>query len=327
MNVTTAEKAVKAFLPNPSFLAKKIPTWKLTVREWNSDEFKTQVAALFDELNEQYGWVQEKQDYAEEQAFLAYKKGDKEKLRAKTSEVMVLEKKIALIEHVSPMVEKVQENSKTLRKEKKCPEDVATEVATIVYLADVFSIPAFQRVKHQLSFKYGEKYIEKVCGKKHVNVDEEVVKMVEYAPESKEVKARAKADSEKYKERAKKEEKEKEEAAKAKEKAKKGKSHKHHHHKKDSSDSESEESSEEEKPKKKSKKSKKESSSDSSESSEEEKPKKSKKSKKESSSESSEEEKPKKSKKVKKAEATDSESEEEKPKEEKPKEEEKPASA
>ena len=193
---------------------------------------------------------------------------------------MVLEKKIALIEHVSPMVEKVQENSKTLRKEKKCPEDVATEVATIVYLADVFSIPAFQRVKHQLSFKYGEKYIEKVCGKKHANVDEEVVKMVEYAPESKEVKARAKADSEKYKERAKQEEKEK---------AKKGKSHKHHHHKKDSSDSESEESSEEEKPKKKAKKSKKESSSDSSESSEEEKPKKSKKSKKESSSEASEE--------------------------------------
>ncbi len=39
-------------VPNPSFLAKKIPTWKLTVREWNSDEFKTQVAALFDELNE-----------------------------------------------------------------------------------------------------------------------------------------------------------------------------------------------------------------------------------------------------------------------------------
>lgn len=63
MNVTTAEKAVKAFskqmdlesnsvVPNPSFLAKKIPTWKLTVRDWNSDEFKNQVASLFDELNE-----------------------------------------------------------------------------------------------------------------------------------------------------------------------------------------------------------------------------------------------------------------------------------
>ena len=31
---------------------KKIPTWKLTVKEWNNDEFKNQVANLFDELNE-----------------------------------------------------------------------------------------------------------------------------------------------------------------------------------------------------------------------------------------------------------------------------------
>ena len=31
---------------------KKIPTWKLTVKEWNAEEFKTQVANLFDELNE-----------------------------------------------------------------------------------------------------------------------------------------------------------------------------------------------------------------------------------------------------------------------------------
>lgn len=31
---------------------KKIPTWKLTVKEWNAEEFKNQVALLFDELNE-----------------------------------------------------------------------------------------------------------------------------------------------------------------------------------------------------------------------------------------------------------------------------------
>jgi len=33
-------------------LVKKIPTWKLTVRDWDNEEFKTQTAALFDELNE-----------------------------------------------------------------------------------------------------------------------------------------------------------------------------------------------------------------------------------------------------------------------------------
>ena len=31
---------------------KKIPTWKLSVKEWNAEEFKTQVGQLFDELNE-----------------------------------------------------------------------------------------------------------------------------------------------------------------------------------------------------------------------------------------------------------------------------------
>ena len=31
---------------------KKIPTWKLTVKDWDAEEFKTQVGLLFDELNE-----------------------------------------------------------------------------------------------------------------------------------------------------------------------------------------------------------------------------------------------------------------------------------
>ena len=211
-------------------------------------------------------------------------------MRAKVSEVMVYEKKIALVEHISPMVEKVQSQSKALRKEKKCPEEIAKEVATVVYLAEFFNIPSFLRFKNQLKFKYGDKYIDKVCGKKHADVDEEVIAMTTYAPESKDVKARAKEEVEKYKKREKQEEKERQEAEKAKAAgAKKG----HKHHKKDSSsDSDSDdsdsESSEEEKPKKKSKKSKKESSSEESESSEEEKPKKksSKKAKKESSSDS-----------------------------------------
>ena len=182
-------------------------------------------------------------------------------MRAKVSEVMVYEKKIALVEHVSPMVEKVQSQAKAIRKEKKCPEDVAKEVATVVFLAEYFNIPSFLRFKNQLKFKYGEKYIEKVCGKKHQDVDEEVIVMTTYAPESKDVKTRAKEEVEKYKKREKQEEKEKQEAEKAKAKASGKKGHKHH--KKESSSDESDddsesESSEEEKPKKKEKKEKKE---------------------------------------------------------------------
>ena len=105
---------------------------------------------------------------------------------------MTFEKKIELVEYVCPMVEKVQAEAKTLRKEKKCPEELTKEVHTVIFLAEYFNIPAFLRVKHQFTFKYGEKTIEKICGKKKQGVDEEVVKMTEYAPESKEVKERAK---------------------------------------------------------------------------------------------------------------------------------------
>ena len=155
--------------------------------------------------------------------------------------MIVFEKKIALIERVCPIVENVQAQAKVLRKEKKCPEELAKDVATVVYLADIFNIPSFQRVKHQFSFKYGEKYIEKVCGKKHQDVDDEIVAMATYAPDSKEVKARAKEVTESCKQREKDEEKAKKEAEKAK---KSGKSKKHHKHDSDDSD-DSDESSEE----------------------------------------------------------------------------------
>ena len=205
--------------------------------------------------------------------------------------MIVYEKKIALIERVSSLVENFQAQAKVLRKEKKCPEELTKEVAIVVYLADIFSIPSFLRIKHQFTFRYGEKYIEKICGKKHVGVDDEVVAMATYSPDSKEVKARAKEVTEACKQREKDEEKAKKEAEKAKKSGKKSSSKKH---RKDSSsdDDDDDESSEEEKPKKKSKKSKKVESSDD-ESSEEEKPKKKSKKVEESSEEESEEEKPK----------------------------------
>ena len=46
------KSVTNVLVPNPSFLMKKIPTWKLTVKDWDVDEFKTQVSLLFDELNE-----------------------------------------------------------------------------------------------------------------------------------------------------------------------------------------------------------------------------------------------------------------------------------
>jgi len=35
---------------------KKIPTWKLSVKDWDNEEFKTQVSQLFDQLNEVVLW-------------------------------------------------------------------------------------------------------------------------------------------------------------------------------------------------------------------------------------------------------------------------------
>ena len=43
-------------VPNPGFLMKKIPTWKLSVKDWDNEEFKTQVSQLFDQLNEVVLW-------------------------------------------------------------------------------------------------------------------------------------------------------------------------------------------------------------------------------------------------------------------------------
>lgn len=51
--------------------------------------------------------------------------------------MIVYEKKIALIERVSSMVENFQAQAKVLRKEKKCPEELTKDVAIVVYLADV----------------------------------------------------------------------------------------------------------------------------------------------------------------------------------------------
>ena len=60
MNVNTAEKAIGCsahfIVPNPGFLMKKIPTWKLSVKDWDNEEFKTQVSQLFDQLNEVVLW-------------------------------------------------------------------------------------------------------------------------------------------------------------------------------------------------------------------------------------------------------------------------------
>ena len=58
--VNRAEKALKAsgtvclsyliIVPDPSYLVKKIPLWKLTITSWNAKEFKTQTAILTDDM-------------------------------------------------------------------------------------------------------------------------------------------------------------------------------------------------------------------------------------------------------------------------------------
>lgn len=197
-------RAFKAAVPSASYLFKKLPTWKLTVRGWDEDEFRSQTKELFAQLNIHYAWLQEKIVYEEEEAYQAFLSERKDKIRDRVEEILINENALTIVEYLNPIVERVQSQSKKIRKEKSVPEDLASDVASVVYAADLFSIPAFQRFKHQLSFKYGEKYIHKVCDKKK-GVDEELVSKFEFEPEKQVIRARAKEYIAKFKIREKEE--------------------------------------------------------------------------------------------------------------------------
>ena len=210
-----------------------------------------------------------------------------------------------------PRVKRVQKNVKVFIKEEDCPEEYATDVASIIYFSGIYGMQSFERVKNQFAFKYGQKYVDRIITK-HKGVDEEIYSNLNYKVPKDELKDRTKDLSSISKKRVKEEAKMIQDSNAALAEgirnipsaiASRGADSTPSKRRDDSSSdeeySEYSESSEEEKPKKKSKKASKKSKKDTSseESSE-------------SESESSEEEKPKKKSKkadkVKVAEETDS---------------------
>lgn len=142
-------------------------------------------------IDQQYQWIKEKLDHSLEEAYHAYKKGDKEKLKSWTQEVIVLEKQCAAFDVLVPLVKSVQKNVKVLMKSDECPDDFKTAVASIIYFASVYGMPSFERFKQQILYRYGEKYVTRICTK-HKDVDDEIFSCLNYKPSKEEIKDRSK---------------------------------------------------------------------------------------------------------------------------------------
>ena len=142
-------------------------------------------------MDQQYQWIKEKLDHSLEEAYHAYKKGDKEKLKSWTQEVIVLEKQCAAFDVLVPLVKSVQKNVKVLMKSDECPDDFKTAVASIIYFASVYGMPSFERFKQQILYRYGEKYVTRICTK-HKDVDDEIFSCLNYKPSKEEIKDRSK---------------------------------------------------------------------------------------------------------------------------------------
>ena len=254
-----------------------------------------------------------------EEAYHAFKSGNKDKLKEWASEVISLEHQCTAFDLLVPRVKNIQKNVKTISKSDECPEEFAVDIATVIYFSSIYTMQAFERVKAQFGFRYGQKFVDRIVAK-HKNVDDEVYTNLNYKADKQELKERTKDLSSLSKKRVKEEAKIIQDSNAALAEgitslpsalANRGSAAPAGKGKKYDSDDESEYSeSEEEKPKKKAKKAakkaKKESSSEEEYSEESE-------SSEESSDESSEEEKPKKKAskkakegKVKVAEETDS---------------------
>lgn len=193
----------------------------------------------------------------------------------------MLEHQAKAFDAMVPLVKTVQKNVKVIAKSKDIPEEYVKELSSIVYFSKFFTMPAFERVKAQLGYRYGQKFVDRIVVKgKTENVDEDVVENLNYECEKGEVKDKMKELTKKSDTRAKEEARQIQESNQAltsvftpsfgsssakstSTKNKKSKSKKSKKVESESSDysyseseseSESESSSEEEKPKKKAKK-------------------------------------------------------------------------
>ena len=92
-----------------------------------------------------------------------------------------------------PLVKTVQKNVKSIVKSKDIPDEYLKELSSIVYFSKFFTMPAFERVKAQLGYRYGQKFVDRIVVKgKTENVDEDVVENLNYECEKGEVKDKMK---------------------------------------------------------------------------------------------------------------------------------------
>ena len=76
-------------------------------------------------------------------------------------------------------MKRVQKNVKVFIKEEDCPEEYATDVASIIYFSGIYGMQSFERVKNQFAFKYGQKFVDRIITK-HKGVDEEIYSNLNY---------------------------------------------------------------------------------------------------------------------------------------------------
>ena len=135
--------------------------------------------------------MKEKLDHALEEAYHTFKRGDKDKLREWTKEVISLEERCSAFDKLVPLVKSVQKNVKTIIKESEVPEELSSAVASIVYFTCFYGMPSFQRFTAQIAFKFGDKYVERIQ-QKHKGVDDGVYQSLNYKPSKDEIKDRSK---------------------------------------------------------------------------------------------------------------------------------------
>lgn len=137
--------------------------------------------------------MKEKVDHAAEQAYHACLGGDKEKIKTCTTTLLVLEHQAKAFDAIVPLVKNVQKNVKVIAKSKDVPSEYESELASILYFTKFFSMPAFERVKTQLGFRFGQKYVDRyVLKDKTDNVNEELIEHLEAKIKKGEIKERSK---------------------------------------------------------------------------------------------------------------------------------------
>ena len=148
-------------------------------------------------------------EFMKEEAYHASCSDNKDKVRSYSSDMVVLEHQMKAFDAMVPLVKKVQKNVKSIAKSKEAPEEYLVELSTIVYFSGFYNMPSFERVKTQLAFRYGQKWVDNIIIKgKTTNVDDDVKKNMNYKAKKSEVSETTKEVKQDSKVRAKQEAKE-----------------------------------------------------------------------------------------------------------------------